>query len=668
MKKRGNVNVVPVSSDVSVSSNVDVDRAIASASARGSLVALPKMPWESSHVMRMIFDSDTTPWLQPVKVPRLMPAGSMPLVRSAESKLLEQRVKIREACHKAANQMPTGRTSAVLKWAEIILLSPTSFTTGRQLMSVKDDREIDERSLQVVADTLRSKATSTVNLRAASMALYCRWFAKASPDESPFPILEETIYEYMCDLRGRACSASRASTFLGTLNFAATVFGLQGASQAAESQRNKGASIDMFLQKRPLRQAPALHPVMIVILEIAAFCEIDPYLRALAGACLCCLYGRLRVSDLGRLVHASVLGSYVEGSLQRVKTQRTKEKQCTFLPVIFPSCGLSGAAWFEAFTMSREDLDLPLIPPLSRDRPSEACIFMPSRQSLGYEILNKIEADEITDGLKLLLGKILPVDQVRDLSSHSLKTTLLTYMGVYGVDYTVIELLGYHLTSHKSTINYQRDALAYPIRLLMKALNGVASGEFQPFAPRDEVFPETARRVSIQAQLHEQTGLDITSVAARFMECSDRSLYNHQVSSKMRKYWNLLCTMPNDFEQTASPSLATGTDPLEQRMTEVVDSDDEASDSDDSGASSVESGFALVARGGGDRSIRNVSIYANETVFYRHRRTRMLHMGHIHDEVKTACGRVVSEQFLPFTGDAERSWPHCRICFGTFNA
>lgn len=55
------------------------------------------------------------------------------------------------------------------------------------------------------------------------------------------------------------------------------------------------------------------------------------------------------------------------------------------------------------------------------------------------------------------------------------------------------ELLGYHLTQHKSAINYQRDALAGPIRLMMEMLGHVQSGAFSPMAGRDGSSPMSFR-------------------------------------------------------------------------------------------------------------------------------------------------------------------------------
>lgn len=70
------------------------------------------------------------------------------------------------------------------------------------------------------------------------------------------------------------------------------------------------------------------------------------------------------MSDLGRLVHMSMSGKYAEGSLMRVKMARSKEKQCTFLPVILPTLGFMGLNWMRAFIVTRRQLGLSDIPTL----------------------------------------------------------------------------------------------------------------------------------------------------------------------------------------------------------------------------------------------------------------------------------------------------------------
>ena len=58
--------------------------------------------------------------------------------------------------------------------------------------------------------------------------------------------------------------------------------------------------------------------MMVLALELAAFCESDTYLKAMAGFCLVYIFGRMRrmrISDMTRMVHLSVIGAFAEGSL-----------------------------------------------------------------------------------------------------------------------------------------------------------------------------------------------------------------------------------------------------------------------------------------------------------------------------------------------------------------
>ena len=672
-RKRGYVDVGPGHVDVNSPSgpapsscNVDVERAVSSALARGSHIHVSRMPWELTPALRQVFSNESMPWLQPVKIPRSLPGLSEPIPLNKEKEIENRKVYVQQACRDHVSCESSERSSAVLRWVELLMLSPLSSTTGMHLVAERDKEVVRKDSFQIVSDTLRGKATSTINLRAASMALYCRWHAKAFVQGSPFPIKEQETYDYMCNLRESMCSASRGATFVSTLSFSHGLFGLQGALEASQSQRVKGASVDMYLEKRPLRQAPALHPAMVSILEISVFTLRDPFLRAVAGCCLLCLFGRLRISDMSRLVNASVIGKYVEGSLMRVKTMRSKEKQCAFLPMIVPTVGLLGMRWFNAFSRTRLSLGLQPIPTMASRSTDRDFVLMASGSSVDYEVKFKIGAAEVGECLRSVLGKILPRELVEGLSSHSLKTTLLTYASVYGLDYTESELLGYHLTSHRSAINYQRDALAQPIRNLMSMLNKIQTGEFAPCADRDEVFPQQS--VPILEQLVAYTHMSVDEIAAAFMECSVDELDSVNMEAEQSELWELLCSQPEQFEDNVQPSMTRGTEPIVAEVLppeEISSSDSETSDS---GTSSVESGFATLTGRVSAGMIRNISENANIEALVRHKRTRMVHMQHIEDSLKTACGRMISAQFAEFLGDVERAWPHCRICFGTHNA
>ena len=304
----------------------------------------------------------------------------------------------------------------------------------------------------------------------------------------------------------------------------------------------------MFLEKRPLKQAPALPAIMIATLELAAFCERDEYLRALAGYCLCCAYGRMRVSDLNRLVHASKLGAYVEGSLMRVKTSRTKEKQCTFLPVIIPCSGLLGVAWFEAFSTTRLMLELDEIPSLASASADRSFVMLPSEDTIHLENSAKVSSTQITDGLLKILGKVFSSDELKfvTMTSHSLKATFLTYFNMIGGDRTESELLGYHITMHGSALNYQRDTLA-----CAATERPVSAGQGK--RPDDSTRTQCCGRDHAIASWYRKNARG----ACRHLHSGLRGNVLADESSGLSKMWHLLCSEPIGFPLVAlDPSTA----------------------------------------------------------------------------------------------------------------
>ena len=221
------------------------------------------------------------------------------------------------------------------------------------------------------------------------------------------PIDEELVYRYMDHLRCSQKPPTRAQTFLSTLSFVSSVFGWRGAEDAASSQRVQGAARLCFLRKRVLRQAPPLDVIAILTLEICCLFSSDTFLRGCAGLCLLAMYGRLRISDCSRVSHGKILGDYFEGSLCRVKTARTLEKQTRFLPLIVPLHGLLGYPWFQVFMEVRDELGLDPIPEEAPDTTEEVIILYPSLSSLSGSTWEKTGAAEMTERLRECLSKML---------------------------------------------------------------------------------------------------------------------------------------------------------------------------------------------------------------------------------------------------------------------
>ena len=659
------------------SSSSNVDDALAGASAMGKFMPVMRMPWESTPLMRQVLCKERLPWLQPFKIPKTFPAVSSLYEKPRELVLMEKKIQIRSSCFNATiAHSDSDRNQVLLKWLEAALIVPAESRLGNQLMALEPDVDNAGKHLQIVADTLRKKSTRTLNVRVSSLLLYIRWHRDSFGDQPFLPFLEENIYSYMCSLRDKACSASRGTTFISTLSFVKQILGMTGVQECIESARVSGAALSMYLCKRPLKQAPPLHPVMLAILELATFCESDAYLRCMAGFCLMCIYGRMRVSDVSRLVNLSVVGKFPEASLMRVKTSRSREKQTTFLPSVIPTFGVLGIDWFAAFLANRKHLGLEDFPPLEGRGHERDFVVLPSEDTVPSEVLVKVSTSEVTAKLRIILGKFYDKATVCKLTSHSLKTTVLTYVSVYGIDYVHSELLGYHLTQHRSAINYQRDALSVPIRKMVEILEAVKDGTFVPLAARDEVFPSGGAKCVVD-QVHEQIGYNFEEVLEMLLGFSPSLLVQGESRPELVKLWELLASNfnPPQFE----PIPTTPTEVFLQSEDDAIQvpdlgsgesSEDErrslssCEDNADSCSSSEESALADLARDAYSVAPRKPARHAFSEIMFRHRRTKIVHMGHSMEASRTACGRSVGSTYEVYYGDMEKAWPLCLHCFG----
>jgi hypothetical protein len=299
-------------------------------------------------------------------------------------------------------------------------------------------------------------------------------------------------------------------------------------------------------------------------------------------------------------------------------------------------------------------------------------VVLPSESSLPLDNYVKVATSEVTNGLRTILGRVCAFEVVRNFTSHSLKTTLLTYLGIMGCDYTYTELLGYHLTQHRSAINYQRNALSAPLRYMCDMLDKVREGVFVPLAPRDEVFPEEHRDIILQ--IRDALGLDLESLIEMFLGHAVYEVETENCRPEVKHLWKVLqddvgvsqSDEPMEHHGTVEPRAKESASST-VHVHDVSSSSDEieASPTDeetDSCSSSAESAFAEVARN--NAGARLQSKFAISEILYRHARTKMVHMANAENSAKTACGRMVGSTYNRYYGDVERAWPHCVQCFG----
>ncbi|CAE7638477.1 Abcb1a [Symbiodinium sp. CCMP2592] len=492
--------------------NLDVQRFLEIARMAGRPVGLPTFPWEQSPFVQNVLGTSVTPWLEHLAVPSNLPYLE---TQSEPMTLQSKQAKVRIYIDRAASSCAaTDRSLALRKWSELLLINPGATAAGRQLIDETSKHEDENQAWQILQDHFARKSTSTLRTRVNSLCLFCRWFNSEFPHQVALPPTEESVYKYLCHLRKVGAPATRGSTFMGSLAFLSGFMGMSDAEAAAFSQRALGVAHLMYVSKSPLKRAPALTIPMICILELAAEYESDLYTRAFAGFALMLLFGRMRCSDGNRLECGAIEGKFLEGSLMKVKTARTKEKQVSFLPVVVPAIGLLGFSWLESFASARSQLGLnPL--PTERDRRTriterEKFVFFPSEATVGSGKQSAISAADVSQRLRELLSKLLPFNEVQDYSSHSLKATMLSMFNKYGEDHYLDEaqLLGYHvLPGRQSVLNYTRDALARPIRVFTEMISCVSEGSFMPDNSRGNLFPEIDNQICAQSQFEKHIGM-----------------------------------------------------------------------------------------------------------------------------------------------------------------
>lgn len=169
----------------------------------------------------------------------------------------------------------------------------------------------------------------------------------------------------------------------------------------------------------------------------------------------------------------------------------------------------------------------------------------------------------------------------------------------------------------------------------------------------------------MQEQFTQEMGIQLIEICDTMLGFSSDIFHEEECEHEMKVLWDLLCSPPQDLEQRFEPTLSgkSGTEPA---TSEGQSDEDVSSDaSSDSDSDSVESCLARVAGRVGTRSELGVSRNALTSTLFRHSRTGMLHYGHVDDSSKTACGRIMGPSYLSFCGDAEKAWPHCKMCWGT---
>ena len=354
------------------------------------------------------------------------------------------------------------RAEALRQLTAFVQNWPSAFQLAR--LCLHDTGHLDFTELDAsVAAACAHKATSTIVRRLHSLAAYATW--SKLHNSPPFPPSERNVWGYVSDT-SIAQPHTKASGLLEALNWAKGVLGLTLPEEVPRSPRIHGLVQGRALHAAPVRRAPALPVVAIRALELLTTTSTDPRDRVTAGAVLFGIFACARASDLARATTLQLdhppepAGTtWIQASVAQSKTAIGGRGRLA-LPLVAPVVALD-RPWCRAWLQAREALGLPCHGPIP------AGSLIPAFHPSGMPAPTPLTSRQLSQFLRASLPPEVPLAP----TSHSIKTTCLTWAAVAGVTLDHRRLLGHHVhDSARSTETYSRDVLMPAARQLEAVL------------------------------------------------------------------------------------------------------------------------------------------------------------------------------------------------------
>ena len=380
------------------------------------------------------------------------------------------------------------RVLAICKISKIIEVDPERFSVGRTVLEETLDDNFNVNLYETVDLVLAMKSPGTINKRAGSMMLFLNWH-KSFCEGSPFPIMEKTVAKYLMGMRREETFVSRGASFRECLRFFHYALGLDGALEACDSPRVKGAADVMLSGGDEWRPADPFTTDEVMkfhnLLDDTSCSKLD---RLAAGNVLTMIYGRCRASDLSHVqfVKPDMDDStgYLEFGTRFHKTSRNAKQKTKLLPIVLPVVGINGKNWVKTLLDIRMQLGLPVgdlkgapwwPAPATADNPEAPswCRRPVSSEEIGQWMLQVIGDD---------CGG-------RKVSSHSAKATCLSWLAKMGVGREDRDILGRHVNVLQGAGPlYSRDIISAPLRQLEAVIAKIAGKQFWPDHNRSGLF------------------------------------------------------------------------------------------------------------------------------------------------------------------------------------
>lgn len=605
-----------------------------------------KLPWEQG-IFKQIFGEEhqqpslTLPWFPRMVMPEESPEATVQELAAAASSSFGDDGSVYARAISCLtdsdfkSQQIKLRLSACNKWLSILMVCLPESDVGRNIAALGpiDDNRME--ALEILEAVIGVRSYHTAICRANAVLRFLRVTLEANP-KVQMPFTEDLMWRYFHHLKVSG-GATSAAAMLSAVRYAKFIMGFECMDRILNSKRLKGYSDIMFASKRKLQQALTLTVQQVKSLHrVLENPDADNFDRAAAGFMLTAIYGRCRVSDLSFLDSIRHDHNHSDGFVELFatvhKTGRSATKKATLLPILCPAFGVTGTNWAALAIPVFKQVGLtfdgfvngPLLCPPSHEGPFLCRRFVTSE-----------EVGKLLRGL-IGLGIDVPDFNVPHVSSHSLKSTGLSWAARYGMTWPDRAVLGRHQSLTSETVAvYSRDLAIGPVSRFANVVKAIHLGAFRPDAERSCFFPFPPEPPA--------SGMD--RVAAGGIDSATCSGGAHAADCKVE----LDVALVGQIEV----------------IDITTDSDSTNSESGDSCIASEDSEAVEVSP---KRSKQNERpVVHRDVAWVAHKKSGLLHfcwtdtLGETPDRKMTACGRTVSKNFSPMDASTEGN-VICVIC------
>ena len=646
-----------------------------------------KLPWESGGFALIFGDQKVVDFAVPeVPFPVVPPGASQDTAEKIARPA--KRLKLEpcgvETFRRVINfkQALDDETLDQNKWARVLEKWYTIIgeNWSSSMIGVKVSKLPADEGIKRIRELFGKKSVATVERRGNSMLGYiCRWH-KVAPGEEVFPLKSGMLDDYLEWLQANHAKISAMHSFHEAINFSHFVVGIEihVSCRSLWSPWAAGLLGWKDLERAERQQSDVLTVGEVTYLELVLDDESrDPLDRYAAGAILFAIYSISRCADL-RVVEGFILDisnvdgnqiGFIECKTRSHKCSRQVAQQGLAMPLVAPIMGVRNVSWGLKFIEVAKAVRLglegrakgPLLP-----APTEA----------GSWSKRAVTSGEMTRWLQALLKGS---GSSSEATSHSLKSTTLSWCSKFGMDRHPRLQLGHHSTGDGTLNTYGKDFLAPALRQYITVIEAVRRGIFMPdvsrsghFNPsqssqvsKDEVDPLQKARLAFAPQ---REGARVESAPPRDASPGESAVVSDELGDSFSLINETLEPEREDLscQSPDSPNKSHG-ELGGVRLEEPQDGDggDESSSSSSSSETASEFEDDSWTRGEGFKcqATKASECWSPEVSMYRHKKSFTIHHRSAGSSSEVfVCGRKITQDYELIEASAFRDLRTCKQC------